>query len=250
MPSWSELDRFGIVVAEPLGALGASLLLQLAIAQFYDVRPERRDAMPVYPEIYLLHVGQPHGDFSSFDFWPPRKEIVVPAGDPLALLEKINEVGVSRLAVPEGPAGALDEFDHGPSSWAERAAATERLRTCVLYSPGGRVKGGDLTLGSDDSRTRENAADVLEPVENALRLRDDILAGRDVFLPGPSTTHDILQWVERVQHRSGEVGSVDRSHAAASIGSRWGSPGGTTVETYQRTTASDALMRLAGIFSN
>ena len=31
-PNWSLLDRFGIIVAEPLGGLGASLLLQLAIA--------------------------------------------------------------------------------------------------------------------------------------------------------------------------------------------------------------------------
>ena len=34
-PNWSPLDRFGIVVTEPLGGLGASLLLQLAIARFY-----------------------------------------------------------------------------------------------------------------------------------------------------------------------------------------------------------------------
>jgi hypothetical protein len=41
-PDWSPLDRFGIVVTEPLGGLGASLLLQLAIAMFYSVRPDRR----------------------------------------------------------------------------------------------------------------------------------------------------------------------------------------------------------------
>jgi hypothetical protein len=35
-PDWSPLDRFGIVVTEPLGGLGASLLLQLAIAMFYS----------------------------------------------------------------------------------------------------------------------------------------------------------------------------------------------------------------------
>src|SRR5947209_7891824 len=46
-PDWSLLDRFGIVVSEPLGGLGASLLLQLAIANFYSVRPDRRAGMPV-----------------------------------------------------------------------------------------------------------------------------------------------------------------------------------------------------------
>jgi hypothetical protein len=69
-PDWSRLDRFGIVVTEPLGGLGASLLLQLAIAQFYSVRPYRRASLAVYPEIYLFHAGGPHGDFSYF--WPPR----------------------------------------------------------------------------------------------------------------------------------------------------------------------------------
>src|SRR5436190_24384995 len=62
-PDCSLLDRFGIVVTEPLGGLGASLLLQLAIAKFYSVRPDRRASVPVYPEIYLFHVGGPHGDF-------------------------------------------------------------------------------------------------------------------------------------------------------------------------------------------
>src|SRR6478736_8414522 len=73
-PDWSRLDRFGIVVTEPLGGLGASLLLQLAIAKFYSVRPDRRASMPVYPEIYLFHIGGPHGDFSYFDFWPPGRK--------------------------------------------------------------------------------------------------------------------------------------------------------------------------------
>ncbi len=101
-PDWSLLDRFGIVVTEPLGGLGASLLLQLAIAKFYSVRPDRRADMPVYPEIYLFHVGGPHGDFSYFDFWPPRKEVRVAASQPVSLLEAINAHGITRLAIPLG----------------------------------------------------------------------------------------------------------------------------------------------------
>ncbi len=101
-PDWSLLDRFGIVVTEPLGGLGASLLLQLAIAEFYDVRPDRRAGTPVYPEIYLFHVGGPHGGFSYFDFWPPRKEVRVAASQPVALLEAINTHRITRLAIPVG----------------------------------------------------------------------------------------------------------------------------------------------------
>jgi hypothetical protein len=48
-PDWSAWDRFGVVVNQPFGGLGASLLLQLAIAQFYEVRPQRRSTISAYP---------------------------------------------------------------------------------------------------------------------------------------------------------------------------------------------------------
>ena len=62
--------------------------------------------MPVYPEIYLFHIGGPHGDFSYFDFWPPRKEVQVAASQPVSLLEAINAHGITRLAMPLGDIGA------------------------------------------------------------------------------------------------------------------------------------------------
>ena len=45
----------------PLGATGASMLIQLAITAFYDVKPSRRE-VTLYPEIYLFHVGGRHGN--------------------------------------------------------------------------------------------------------------------------------------------------------------------------------------------
>src|SRR5262245_7080336 len=84
LPDWTPYDRLGVVVTESFGAVGASHLIQLAITAFYDVRPERRaarldgvDPRAIYPEIYLFHVGEVHGDHSSFDFWPARKEVLV-----------------------------------------------------------------------------------------------------------------------------------------------------------------------------
>lgn len=38
---WGAFDRLGVIVNAPLGGLGASLLIQLAITGFYDV-PERK----------------------------------------------------------------------------------------------------------------------------------------------------------------------------------------------------------------
>lgn len=56
-PAWALHDRFGILVHEPFGALGANLLIQAAITSFYDAAPERRCGSPSYPEIYAFHVG-------------------------------------------------------------------------------------------------------------------------------------------------------------------------------------------------
>src|SRR5918999_121287 len=86
LPGRHRLDRFGIVVAEPFGALGASLLIQACVANWFESRPQRRDTAPAYPEIYAFHLGGPHGDYSAFDFWPPRKEVFVAANDPVAVL--------------------------------------------------------------------------------------------------------------------------------------------------------------------
>ena len=137
-PDWSLLDRFGIVVTEPLGGLGASLLLQLAIAKFYSVRPDRRASVPVYPEIYLFHVGGPHGDFSYFDFWPPRKEVRVAASQPVSLLEAINAHGITRLALPlRDPAKSFMRSEAALASAAGRARGGGWRRRCWHGRPGG-----------------------------------------------------------------------------------------------------------------
>src|ERR1700694_6007486 len=81
LPDWNSTERFGIIVRQPLGSLGASLLIQAVITAFYDLRRARKQVGAVYPEIYLLHVGGRWGDHSTLDFWPPRKEVFV-ADDP------------------------------------------------------------------------------------------------------------------------------------------------------------------------
>ena len=117
------LDRFGIVVTEPLGGLGGSLLLQLAIAKFYSVRPDRRASVPVYPEIYLFHVGGPHGDFSYFDFWPPRKEVRV-ARSPSVAVDGFRWADVVEHRADEVPQSVRDHL-------AEALAARLRSRELV-----------------------------------------------------------------------------------------------------------------------
>src|ERR1700722_18838552 len=78
--------RRGIVVDEPAGAVGASLLLLAAITAFYDAQRARSERFYIYPEYFVFHVGRLRGDHSMLDVWPSHKEVVV-ADDPDAILE-------------------------------------------------------------------------------------------------------------------------------------------------------------------
>ena len=245
-PDWSPLDRFGIVVTEPLGGLGASLLLQLAIALFYSVRPDRRAGAAMYPEIYLFHVGGPHGDFSYFDFWPPRKEVRVAAAAPVSLLEAINAHAITRLAVPLGDTGAESVLRSGPSTWAEQASAMDRLRSCFGYACGGHVAGGDVRLSSRDPRVHENIMASATPLPGVISYREELASGPWPRWPDPSVAADGYRWADVVERRAGEVAQPVRDRVAEALAVRMSS--GELVEVYQRITTAAALTCIAGRF--
>src|SRR5699024_12832337 len=71
-PDSHRYDCFGFIVTEPYGGLGASLLIQAAVVQFYDILPWRSDESAMYPEIYMYHLCVIYGDHSSFDVLPSR----------------------------------------------------------------------------------------------------------------------------------------------------------------------------------
>jgi hypothetical protein len=243
-PDWSMLDRFGIVVTEPLGGLGASLLLQLAIAKFYSVRPDRRASMPVYPEIYLFHVGGPHGDFSYFDFWPPRKEVRVARSQPVSLLEAINAHGITRLAMPLGDIGAESVLRTGPSTWAEQASAMERLRSCFAYAPDGHVADSDVRISSRDPRVHENITASVTPLPGAISYREELASVTLPHWPDPSVASDGFRWADVVEHRADEVPQSVRDHLAEALAARLRSR--ELVEAYRRITTAEALAFIAG----
>lgn len=208
LPNWGPLDRFGIVVHEPFGAIGASYLLQAAIAEWFAVRPERMDRNDqIYPDFYLFHAGGPHGDHTYFDLFPTRKEVFVD-NTPMALLAAINDRGITHLAVPDRP---VERVQH---EFKEPRQAHDRIRSVWAYSPTGRVRAADvsisskhrvveantkLTLNASESyseRQQAQAAVGEAPVpENELvrvpasrehevskEVRDRILTGRDALL--------------------------------------------------------------------
>ena len=160
LPDWQFHDRFGIVVAEPLGSLGASLLIQAAITAFYDFRRAHRKLGAVYPEIYLFHVGGHWGDHSTLDFWPPRKEVFV-ADDPREVLMAINDRGITRLAVT-GESASLAHIDWQDNG-KERTTAKERMTSIFCYGPDGVVSDADVRISSSSPVTEENISAILDP---------------------------------------------------------------------------------------
>lgn len=237
-PGWNASDRFGIVVEEPFGSLGASLLLQAAIAQFYDCRPQRRESMLLYPEIYLFHVGGVWGDHSFFDFWPPRKEVVLAEACPIELLAALNEAAITRLAIPDGVGGDPELLESGPNTWSEQQSLRDRLLSCFAYASTGIAEHADVAIATLDSRAEENAVNTLDARRALARICEAYPDG----LPP-----DTGRWVARAQARLDEVSSGVRSDLRRR---RIEAASGSTVvrmEAYRRLTVDEALVRIAGL---
>jgi hypothetical protein len=155
-PGWSAHDRFGIVLYEPLAALGAVHLIQLACMCFYDSKPSRRTDRKIYPEIFAIHVGQWQGMHGNLDFWPARREVLVP-DDHQEILSAINDRALTRLAIPERVPRNL------PHRRKEEDCALDWLATAVVYSPSGRVESPDFTIRSNSPRSEIDVQRIFRP---------------------------------------------------------------------------------------
>jgi hypothetical protein len=153
LPGFDDRDRLGVVVREPGGGLGASTLILAAITTFYDIQRERGEDFFIYPDYFLFHVGQSHGDHGMLDIWPRHKEVIVP-DDPEDLLRAINDRGITRLLVPDGVPGE-PEFER-----QTRASAT-RIVSCLAYAPHGQGHAADVTARGHD-KTESYVEAVLE----------------------------------------------------------------------------------------
>lgn len=242
LPGWDLDDRFGILIDSPLGAVGASHLIQLTITAFYDVSPERRSSRAQYPEIYAFHVGAMYGDLSFYDFWPPRKEVLVERSG-LEVLAALNDHRITRLALPETAAARGYESDKPAwSSWADAGSAEELLRGAWLYSPSGRVTEPNLTIAGTDEATERNVTDALDS-EHVLEWYRG-MSEQELLdsLPGPTTTDDMSRWASAVAARIGEV-PQDAQERAQQLREQVRVDGLAT-ETYTRIDPAGALRAL------
>ncbi len=228
---WGPQDRLGIIVDRPLGALGASLAIQLATAAFYGLKGESRRRRPMYADNYLFHVGGPWGDFSAFDFWPARREIRLPP-DPAAVLVAVNDRAITHLLVPDGkPREATFGFKEADS-------AEDRLKLCLAYGRDGNASPYDVTIVTRSPEALANAAEALD-----MRPALDLPANPDL-LSLPGYARDAEDWRSRVISRLDEVPQPERDRSGLRIAAAVATS--FLEERYRICTPEWALGRLCG----
>ena len=230
LPDWHAHDRFGLVIDEALGGIGATHLLQIAMTAFYDVKPSRKTELTVYPEIYAFHIGKPRGAHAPYDFWPARREVILETTDHRIVLDAINDRGITRLAVPDRP---MREVIHRPK---EEDAALDRIASAFVYHPSGRIAEPDLTISGNDRRTEYNPDQVLKP------FSEERLAAMK-----PSSTRPVKEldtsYIDWLRLRSGDLSEDER--LAAQTRRTDLREGGLATESYRRVSVTEALQRLA-----
>lgn len=234
-PGWNPHDRFGLVIDQALGGIGATQLLQCAMMAYYDVKPERRTTRATYPEIYAFHIGKSHGAHAPYDFWPARREVILRTTDHREVLAAINDRGITRLAVPDRP---LRDVVHRPK---EVDAALDRIASAFVYDATGRVAGGEIEITGTDKRTEFNPSQTLRPVAELVDARRAPGAVNSSGIPIKEADDDYARWLEACDT---EITAKDRQHALA-IRQALRSADGTTTESYRRVDVTEALQRLA-----
>jgi len=219
LPDWNPHDRFGLVIDDALGGIGATHLLQIATTSFYDVKPSRRTELTVYPEIYAFHIGKGYGAHAPYDFWPARREIITSL-DHREVLDAINDRGITRLAVPNR---APLEVVHRP-------------KEVDVYSPSGRVSDPDLVISGNDKRTEYNPNSALRPRYTDSRPASVSTAAK----PVKELDSSYQEWLRQREHdlTAEERAFVERRRQDLR-------QDGLVTETYRRVGVREALMRLA-----
>ncbi len=218
LEGFTAADRLGVVVREPCGAVGASGLILAAITAFYDAQRLLSPEFFIYPDYFTFQVGAPLGDHSMLDVWPSHKEVVVP-DDPDAILEAVNDRGITWLVVPEGTPGPA------PTQREALASARSRIAGALAYSPLGRVREPDVRIAGNDI-TEGYVRAVLDPEELLRTLGDP---AQDPY-------------AAVIARRAGEAPSEARARLLASRDLL--REGGRPVETYRRLSLEQALKLL------
>ncbi|HTX08152.1 MAG TPA: hypothetical protein VME22_06045 [Solirubrobacteraceae bacterium] len=193
-PGFVEHDRLGVVVRHPCGAVGASTLILAAVTAFYDAQRAKGDDFFIYPDYFLFHVGTSLGDHGMLDIWPAHKEVVVP-DEPESLLRAINDRGVTRLLVEDGPR-AQKEYER-----ESLASARNRIVTALAYSPTGRVADAAAFVAGSDVTESYVAAVLDGSSQVAPEIREEIAVRRRALVEegAPVESYRLLNLQEALE---------------------------------------------------
>jgi hypothetical protein len=139
LPGFDEHARLGIVVREDGGAAGASTLILAAVTAFYDRLRATESDFFAYPDYFAFHVGRDRGTLRMLDVYPGHKEPVIDDSAD-AVLEAINDRGVTHLLVPDRPPTPTH-----PARETQHSAR-RRIRAAIAYSPDGRTARADIDI--------------------------------------------------------------------------------------------------------
>ena len=235
--AWGAQDRLGIIVNSPYGGLGAGLLTLLSVTAFYDVAGSNRRAAPLYPEIYLFHVGGTWGSGVGFDFWPDRKEVFLPS-DPREVLRSINSHAITHLAVPDG------EPEDVAHRFKEPEAAHDRLKRCFAYAPGGSVADADTSIATSSMSVISNFDNILRP-ELILASMQELVATDPKWAPGTVAGNDASYGMDLLRRRMTEVSRMEPAYLSAAQRIGRACEQQTLSESLRRIDVSSALKLLA-----
>jgi hypothetical protein len=234
---FGEQDRLGVVMSRPCGAVGASALITATITAFYDLHRARGPDFFVYPDYYLFHVGRSLGDHARLDVWPRRKEVVV-GEEPQAILEAIDDRAITRLLVEDGDPAEAELDDEVVAS------ASGRIRTCLAYSPWGRVEDAEVEIASNPV-TEGYVEAILDPEARIEMLRTEAEgseadAASDAGAPSGAARSRALR--ARIAAIEARLGEVDRDVRERILRGRSELlRDGVPVETYRRIDLNEAL---------
>jgi hypothetical protein len=215
---FGERDRLGVIIGRPGGGLGASALITATITAFYDLQRARGPDFFIYPDYYLFHLGKPFGDHSRLDIWPAHKDVVV-TPEPPEVLRAVNDHAITRLLVEDG------EPRDGHLGAEELASARARIKTCLTYSPSGRVSDPDVRVASN-AVVEGYVNTTLDPEQRAAEQRARRADAR----------------ADEIAARGDEIPPEQRSRIKRAREALV--ENGVPVETYRRIELDEALARL------
>jgi aminomethyltransferase len=137
-------DRLGVILAQPMDAVGCANLICATITLFYDHLRATRGTGNFfrYADTYLFGVGCEPGDFNQLDVWPLHKFVSILQPTAEAVVEAVNDRRITHLAIPE--TGARCRGEVVLSTWN---TFLDQVRSVVAYSPRtGRAREADVTL--------------------------------------------------------------------------------------------------------